>query len=313
MESSSLLQLFAKDKNGRMRSIDEVSRGLSCECTCTCCGEKVIARQGEVREWHFAHASEADCAGAAESALHQAAKQILLDNKGTTLPERSVDAQVTLADGRKGIGYASRPELWLDFDTVEAEVGYDAIRPDIVATINGTSFFFEVAVTHFIDEEKRKSLHQHAVPTIEIDLAQFTQRRWDWELLHEVVVESAIYKSWILVWEKEMLQAEAQEEAIKNAMSKSLHLDVAVTKPASAQRTRFWIGQRMVDVIERPFGLAIWSPYDPVMNAVIKDLMRTVGGRWQPKFKNWLAPSEAKDWLFQELLKLSGNVEVNKL
>lgn len=310
MESSSLLQLFAMDKEGRIRSVDEVSRGLKCECTCTCCGERVIARQGEVREWHFAHESGADCAGAAESALHHAAKQVLLDSKGTTLPARLIQADVTLTDGRTGIGYSKRPEMWLDFDTVEAEVSLGIVRPDVVATINGTRFFLEVAVTHFIDEEKRECLAQFGVSTIEIDLAQFSQRRWDWELLHEVVIESGLYKSWILIWERDTLIKEAEADALRDATSKPWHIEIAATKSQYLQRTRFWVGQRMVDVIERPFGLAIWSPYDPVLNTVIKDLMRTIGGRWQPKFKNWLAPTESKDWLFQELLKLSGNVEI---
>lgn len=312
MENSSLLQLFAMDKEGRMRSVEEVSRGLSCECTCTCCGDRVIARQGEVREWHFAHASGEECAGAAESALHHAAKQVLLDNKGTSLPGRLVSTTAKLDDGRSGKGFASRPELWVDFDGVEAEVKYREVKPDIVATVNGMIIFIEVAVTHFIDEEKLKRLHEYNVPTIEIDLARFSHQKWDWELLHEVVVESAIYKSWILVWENELLQAEAKAAAIKDANTKHIPFDVEIPKSIAVPRTRFWIGDRMVDVIERPFGLAIWSPYDPALNVVIKDLMRTVGGRWQPKFKNWLVPTAAKDWLFQELLKMSGNVEIKK-
>lgn len=313
MESPILLQLFAMDKEGRMRSIDEVSRGLGCECKCTCCGERVIARQGGIREWHFAHASGADCVGAAESALHQAAKQVLLDNKGTSLPARSIQTEVTLADGRKGIGYAKRPEMWIDFDTVETEVNLGVVRPDVVAISNDITIFLEIAVTHFIDEEKRKNLDQLSIPTIEINLAQFSLHKWDWDLLHEAVVESAIHKYWILPWEKETLKKEAEADAIRDASLKPVQTATGITalKPQAFQRTRFWIGQRMVDVIERPFGLAVWSPYDPAMNIVIKDLMRAVGGRWQPKFKNWLAPIEAKDWLFQELTKRSKNVEVN--
>jgi competence CoiA-like predicted nuclease len=67
MKNTSLLQLFAIDKQNQIRSIDEVTRGLSCECTCPSCGEAVIARQGEVREWHFAHASTLECSTGAET------------------------------------------------------------------------------------------------------------------------------------------------------------------------------------------------------------------------------------------------------
>jgi len=118
MENTSLLQSFALDKDKRIRSVDEVARGLACECTCPCCGERVIARQGEVREWHFAHASGADCEHAAESALHLAAKQLLLEGGGLRVPEFRVHTKVRLPDGRTGEAEAIRPDAWIDFDEV---------------------------------------------------------------------------------------------------------------------------------------------------------------------------------------------------
>jgi hypothetical protein len=87
METRSLLQCFAVDKNGRVRAVEEVARGLACDCVCPTCGEAVVAKQGEIRGWHFAHVSGAECVGAAESALHQAAKQTLVDARGMHVPE----------------------------------------------------------------------------------------------------------------------------------------------------------------------------------------------------------------------------------
>lgn len=60
-----------------MIDIFDAKNGLKCECTCICCGDRLIARQGSIKEWHFAHESGADCAGGVESALHLAAKQII--------------------------------------------------------------------------------------------------------------------------------------------------------------------------------------------------------------------------------------------
>lgn len=37
--------------------IGEVARGTACNCICPSCQTRLIARHGEVREWHFAHAS----------------------------------------------------------------------------------------------------------------------------------------------------------------------------------------------------------------------------------------------------------------
>ena len=306
MESKSLLQLFAIDKHNVVRSVDEVLRGLACECTCPNCGEKVIARQGDVREWHFAHSTVVECDFAAESALHRAAKQVLLQNKGISLPIRKVIETLTLPDGRTGVGEASRPEMWIDFITVDAEMTFSNVRPDITASIGSTYLFIEIAVTHFVDENKMHSLNVLNIPTIEIDLSKIKDVKWTWPLLEVAVLENPENKKWLKALDFSTLQKEAKDAAIVNALSYPVS-EVTNSKSTSAVRTRFWIDSRMLDIIERPFGLAIWSPYDPHLNDIIKPLMRTIGGRWQPRFKNWLAPLEAKPYLFDELYKLSNN------
>lgn len=303
-ETGSLLQLFAMDKDGRMRSVDEVARGLACECVCPTCRDRVLARQGEIREWHFAHASGTDCERAAEGALHRAAKQVLLESGGMTVPPTRVVANATLPDGRTGTGEAFRPEMWVDFQSVETEQTTGAVRPDIVAGLGRTILFVEIAVTHFVDDNKKAALAELMVPTIEIDLAGFEREKWSWELLIDALVESATHKTWVHTLDRRALEREAHDAALRAAQAKPLSLPTA--SAAVAPRTRFWIGARMVDVIERPFGLAVWSPYDPGVNEQIKALMRRLGGRWQPRFKNWLAPLEARDYLYHELGKLSG-------
>ena len=304
MENRSLLQSFAMDKEGRVRSVDEVARGLACDCTCPSCGHPVLARQGEIREWHFAHAVETDCDGGLESALHLAAKQLLLENGGLSVPEIRIETEVRLPDGRVGKGAAFRPERWIDFQTVEAEKSIGTIRPDIVAVIGNTMLFVEVAVTHFVDSEKRAILKELSVPTIEIDLATFQGEKWTWELLGEYVIENALQKRWLHLPEEETLRREAHEAAIQAALCMPLPIREETDTPTpKALRTRFWIGNRMVDAIERPFGIAVWSPYDPDLNALIKPIIRFLGGRWQPRFKNWLVPLDAKEWLFSELSK----------
>lgn len=304
MEKSILLQSFAMDKDGRMRSVDEVARGLACECICPCCKEPVIARQGEVREWHFAHASGAECEHAAEGALHLAAKQVLLESGGINLPERRHEETVCLPDGRNGKGEAYRPEAWVDFQSVEAEQSIATIRPDIVAVTGHTMLFIEIAVTHFIDDDKKRVLDELMVPTIEIDLGGIAREKWDWDLLQEVLIENVTHKAWIHFLDNKALELEARNAAFQDAFSYPLQ-QAPATPISAARRTRFWVDARIVDVVERPFGLSIWSPYDPSINELIKSLMRLLGGRWQPRFKSWLAPLAAKEYLFQELKKLS--------
>lgn len=306
METVSLLQSFAVDKKGRVRSVEEVARGLACDCACSVCGERLIARQGEIREWHFAHESGSDCAGSAESALHAAAKQLLAESGGMTVPEICVRTSITIPDGRTGVGEARRPELWLDFEAVDVEKSLGGIRPDLIAHMQGELLCIEIAVTHFVDEVKREILKTLGHPTVEINLARIEREKWDWELLTDVVVESGTYKTWLHIKDKERLAEQARQAAIESATSKPLPTSAEPRSGAHAPRTRFRVGGRIVDVIEHPFGLAIWSPYDPALNDQIKALIRPLGGRWQPRFKNWLVPNEAKEWLFGELMRMSG-------
>lgn len=307
MENASLLQSFALDKDNRIRSVDEVNRGLACECTCPQCGERVIARQGEIREWHFAHASGADCEHAAESALHLAAKQLLIDTRGMEVPGIRVVAEVALADGRRSAAESSRPAMWLDFSSAEAEKTVAAIRPDVVAVASNRMFFFEIAVTHFVDEAKREAIQRLAVPTIEINLAAMHGERWTWESLYEAVIESTACKHWLHALDAETLYEEARRKATLAAQM--LATPIANTEN---RRTRFMVQQRIVDVIERPFGLAVWSPYDPLVNEVIKKVVRPLGGRWQARFKNWLLPLEAKQCLFDALAAQSEHAPIQK-
>jgi hypothetical protein len=100
------------------------------------------------------------------------------------------------------------------------------------------------------------------------------------------------------------LHDEAHSAAIQAAFALPA-VPLPHTPPQKPPRTRFMVGGRIVDLIELPFGIALWNSFDPSVNAVTKSLMQRVGGRWQPRFKNWLAPIEAKDYVLSELTKLS--------
>lgn len=77
---------IAQDYAGNMVDIADVPSGLACGCICASCGESLVARKGEVKQWHFAHKSGSECAGAIETALHRAAKQILLQHPQIMVP-----------------------------------------------------------------------------------------------------------------------------------------------------------------------------------------------------------------------------------
>lgn len=66
---------YALNSQNKLVSIEDVAKGLACECHCPACNEKLVAKNcGTKRIHHFSHASGADCKGAYETMLHQLAK-----------------------------------------------------------------------------------------------------------------------------------------------------------------------------------------------------------------------------------------------
>lgn len=302
MHSRSLLQAFALDNEGRVRSVEEVSRGLSCDCKCPGCGTRVIAKQGDQREWHFAHASGVECPGAAESALHQAAKQVLVESEGLMIPEQVAHVNVHLTDGRSGTGAASRPPLWLDFVSAELESTIHGLRPDVLVRVGDRLLAIEIAVTHYVENQKAQRLAQCSLAALEIDLAAAHGEPWTWATLRQTVIDEVSNKTWIHNFDYAALEAEARAAAVRAAFP----VAGATGKPvAGRRRKRHYISGRIVDLIELPFGVALWAPYDPTINQLIKSLVYPLGGRWQPKFKNWLVPLGGKQLLEQQLTALS--------
>lgn len=45
----------ARDISGETRYIGEVARGAACNCFCLVCGSPLVAAQGEINDWYFAH------------------------------------------------------------------------------------------------------------------------------------------------------------------------------------------------------------------------------------------------------------------
>ena len=81
--TNGLLIPFALSSTGHIVGVDEVKRGLACQCTCLDCGEALVARRGTVLRPHFAHLPTAGpCSSTSEGILHQTAKRALANSVG---------------------------------------------------------------------------------------------------------------------------------------------------------------------------------------------------------------------------------------
>jgi hypothetical protein len=122
-------------KDGRMVAPAEVESGLDCGCTCLGCGDKLIAKKGAKRAWHFAHHVVLATQSCVETGIHAAAKQILLENDWLQVPEKVV----TVTDCTKfgATITESRPlraarKIRFDYSRDEVWEAGSSLRPDVV-------------------------------------------------------------------------------------------------------------------------------------------------------------------------------------
>lgn len=134
---------------GKIIHVDKSENGKSCNCRCLECNENLLAIQGDIRDNHFRHETDVLCNGSQETALHQLGKQILLENNQINIPKYGI------------IKYS---------DAVE-EKEFSSIRPDITARFDDQNIYFEIAVNHFIEQEKKSLYVNGQRRCVEIDLS----------------------------------------------------------------------------------------------------------------------------------------------
>lgn len=261
---------FAVGPDGEPVSIHEVPRGRACGCTCPACKAPLVAKQGAVVEWHFAHASGASCAGALESALHLAAKKILAEERRLLVPpcyvirypEDYPDSGVrrlqyvpggehiyppyryTLhpeyyADparrhGGAAVAVPSKPTL-LEFDEIVVEEADGNIRPDLIGRQGERRLYIEIAVTHPVDLEKLQRIRALQTPAVELQIPW--QQGIDWDNLRRYVLEGLTGKTWVYSPRAESLVDQEYEKQepfrLKLAEEKRLAAEAAKRKVAA--------------------------------------------------------------------------------
>lgn len=320
-------QFFALDVADNIRSVDEVANGAACDCHCSECGGELEAKQGFIRRWHFAHARDTGCSGGAETALHLAAKHLLLENRSLVVPGISIVRTVTLPDSRRGRGVAIRPAGKLAYSDAQAEVPMADIQPDIVLETAFGPVLVEITVTNGIKREKHGKLLMLGLPALEVTLRLARSLKRDpnihieaWAELHQVLIESLLGKVWLVDLEKPRLSAEATAAAELDAADATTlseePLPRATTAYVPAIMTNYVlsIGRDRVNVRIFPFGIAVKVALagDVANDPKLISLIKYHGGRWRQKYRNWLCPLAEQRELYFALRRLERQVEAEE-
>ncbi|HEX5001541.1 MAG TPA: hypothetical protein VFW78_03520 [Bacteroidia bacterium] len=160
----------------RFIHIDEASNGLSCNCVCIQCNEKLEAIQGNKRKRHFRHHVNTNCVGAKETALHELGKQILVENNRINIRNHGI----------------------ITYSNAIAEKRLEKYRPDVTAFYEGQPIYFEIFVSHAVDKEKAKFFSDNKIKSLEIDLSKSLTANFD--EIKQMVLEKTQLQT-VFYWE----------------------------------------------------------------------------------------------------------------
>jgi hypothetical protein len=166
-------------KDGVLYEPRQVLNGKDCGCFCPGCNHPLVARKN-AKTPHFAHAAGKVCGNGIESAIHLAAKQLIAERMELALPAVYVQLPARWGpdeDGWNWVRIQERNTLYnsclMPLSKVSIEPWLDGFRPDIVVVEAGSDaeILVEIAVTHFVDENKLDKIRKRGIRTIEIDVS----------------------------------------------------------------------------------------------------------------------------------------------
>ncbi len=155
------------DKFVHIENIQSNDKETRRNCYCLKCDEKleaVLEFKDKNRIKFFRHDKNPTCEGSQETALHELGKQILVENTQIKIPKYG------------NVLYAEPI----------AEKRFENIRPDVTATFEGKNIYFEIFVSHSVDEKKDKYIKENLLRCIEIDLSPLQNATYE-EIYDEVL------------------------------------------------------------------------------------------------------------------------------
>lgn len=229
------------ERDGRMVGPLDVPNGLACGCSCPVCGARLIAYQHGQKIAHFGHEKGTTCAGAAETALHRMAKEIVARATRFAVPPWPIRDSHSIADGRVGHGAFVIPGDTIYPSDGDSEDARDGLRPDVVLNMKSGELWVEIAVHHRVEENKRREMADRGIFCVEIDLQ-------DWPLEHryedlvEVLTTGTDRKRVLSHPDEALARSETRRRAERNAepsrlvqQQRPVQADPPPTRIATAQ------------------------------------------------------------------------------
>lgn len=129
-------------------AVDEVSSGKTCDCVCPSCQLPLIAKQGKVKDWHFAHDTRSTndeidaCEFSYQESLRVMIKQLLSKDKSLCIPDYPIPHKLNLE--RKCITRAKR----IQFDEVQLDQTISEVHGVLDAVLKLNDYPMGIYITY---------------------------------------------------------------------------------------------------------------------------------------------------------------------
>ena len=148
--------------NNKRIYIDDALRGRLAGTKCPDCGENVLARQGDVRDHHFAHISKTNCNG--ESDLHYRAKSMIYKSKQAPYFPYPLENNVKKIKRHKFV------DAWMEANVGDFNVDF------LLRDAQDKRLAVEITVTHKTEKAKIDFFKKIDLTAIEIDLSKYHKK-----------------------------------------------------------------------------------------------------------------------------------------
>ncbi|HHX8576463.1 TPA: competence protein CoiA family protein [Vibrio alginolyticus] len=177
-------------KDGTYKHIRSVDNGLKCDCVCPDCLQPLVANQGSVKRWHFAHASNSSCSG--ESVIHRLAKRVIVNAAHSGLPLYiSSNGGTVYEQDKDGIVHSKSwyaPERQYHIQQAKEEVKLGSQIVDVLChDRKGNALAVEIFYTHKKSDVDIEKFAKNSVEAIEIDVS-----RLPWDATYEQIEQAVL-------------------------------------------------------------------------------------------------------------------------
>lgn len=224
---NTLLPFALERSSNELVDVGQVPRGNDCDCICPSCGTPLVAKQGAIKEWHFAHRSRGvhsetkeECKYSFVVSVRLMIRQLAEEGVRIYLPEKHGDLSEYSPKSlvNHSIAYKVTDESFKLLQKVDVGVEFSGVSVDVYSEVEGFPLIIYVTYKGRLipsalaqPDEKRCGVLQLSLEGLRDLFEQGRQGNYTY-LLKKFLEENSLGRKWIYHPREQMLRDRAMRE-----------------------------------------------------------------------------------------------------